>query len=133
MANCMAYDPLSMGNNGNSLPVGSLPRYAARTTASTSLLRSCTTNGTCLMPKLAKRRTDTMSLPYFYNDSPHTFDTSLYADAAGKGLFAQLPADTYYVYARAYDHIWGDSVAGGKTVVVPQRDSLLQIIVAVSE
>ena len=80
-----------------------------------------------------KRRTDTMSLPYFYNDSPHTFDTSLYADAAGKGLFAQLPADTYYVYARAYDHIWGDSVAGGKTVVVPPRDSLLQIIVAVSE
>jgi hypothetical protein len=130
----MAYDPLSMGNNGNSLPVGSLPRYAARTTPPRP--RFTVMHHEWHVPyaqTYLKRRTDTMSLPYFYNDSPHTFDTSLYADAAGKGLFAQLPADTYYVYARAYDHIWGDSVAGGKTVVVPQRDSLLQIIVAVSE
>lgn len=35
VANCMAYGgkcPISMGNNGNSWSVGSLLRYAARTT-----------------------------------------------------------------------------------------------------
>lgn len=80
-----------------------------------------------------KLRRDTMSLPYFYSDAPHTFDTTQTAGSQANGIFDQLPTGTYYLYVKGFDPIWGDTVSGGKTIYNPPYDSLLQVIIDVSE
>jgi hypothetical protein len=80
-----------------------------------------------------KRRSDTMSLPYFYSHQLATFDTMQIADDQAEGLYLDLLPGMYYVYAKGFDPLWGDTVSGGKTINIPNYDSLLQVTIAVSE
>lgn len=80
-----------------------------------------------------KQRSDTMSLPYFYSHQLSTFDTSQTADNEAQGIYPNLLSGTYYLYAKGFDPLWGDTVSGGKTIEIPNYDSLMQITIAVSE
>ncbi len=69
------------------------------------------------------------------------YDTSNYeihskADNDGNVVFDQLHPGNYYLYAKGYDLIWGDTVVGYTPIVVAEKaltNHQLDIIVYVSE